>query len=67
MVNSRRLKVYETTYQPRESDVFRSCKKKNVSIPQIRLQGKWLQEYGFEAGCRVHILCERGKLTITKE
>lgn len=45
--------------------VFGIVGKKSISIPQIRLQGKWLQECGFEPGNRVHVQCERGKLIIT--
>lgn len=65
MKNSK-LKVYETEYQINNPDGFWHCGKKHVSIPQIRLQGKWLQECGFEAGNQVHIQCERDKLIITK-
>ena len=43
------------------------CRKKSVSIPQIRLQGKWLQECGFDPGSQVQIQCEQGKLIITLE
>ena len=46
---------------------FWYCSKKSVSIPQIRLQGKWLQECGFEPGSQVQIQCEQGKLIITLE
>ena len=66
-MNNRKLKVYETAYQIKNPDVFYAYGKKSVSIPQIRLQGKWLQEYGFESRSQVHIQCERGKLVITKE
>lgn len=65
MMKNRKLKVYETEYQINNSDGFWYCRKKSVSIPQIRLQGKWLQECGFEPGNRVHVQCERGKLIIT--
>ncbi len=66
-MKNRKLKVYETEYQINNPDVFGYCGKKSVSIPQIRLQGKWLQECGFEPGSQVQIQCERGKLVITKE
>ena len=34
------------------------------SVPQIRLQGKWLREAGFVAGEHVAIVVEAGKLTV---
>lgn len=51
----RRLKVYEGSdknYKP---------------ISQIRLQGKWLEELGFEPGTPFVVKCEPGKLTLTVE
>jgi len=33
--------------------------------PDIRLQGKWLSDYGFRSGHVVDITCEDRKLTIT--
>lgn len=35
--------------------------------PAIRIQGRWLEELGFEMGDRVDVKCEDGRLTITKE
>ena len=34
--------------------------------PAIRIQGQWLSAYGFEAGDKVEIKCEEGRLIITK-
>jgi len=34
------------------------------SVPQIRLQGKWLRQAGFVAGEHVAIIVETGKLTV---
>lgn len=65
-MNNRRLKVYETSYQINNPDSIYVYAKKSISIPQIRLQGKWLKECGFEPGCQVHIQCADGKLVITK-
>ena len=66
-MKNRKLKVYETEYQINNPDGLGYCRKKSVSIPQIRLQGKWLQECGFEPGSQVQIQCECGKLVITKD
>mgnify|MGYP004499723121 CR=1 FL=1 len=43
-MNNRKLKVCETAYQIKNPDIFYAYGKKSVSIPQIRLQGKWLQD-----------------------
>ena len=34
------------------------------SVPQIRLQGKWLREAGFSAGQDVTVIVEHGRLTV---
>ncbi|WP_390414484.1 SymE family type I addiction module toxin [Dielma fastidiosa] len=37
------------------------------SVPQIRMQGKWLEELGFESGSEINVECLDGKLIITKK
>ncbi|VIG16516.1 HSP20-like domain of uncharacterised function (DUF1813) [Clostridioides difficile] len=37
------------------------------SVSQIRLQGKWLEELGFEPGTPFMAKCEVGKITLTIE
>lgn len=64
-MKNRKLKIYETEYQINNPDGFWNYRKKRVAIPKIRLQGKWLQECGFEPGNQVHVQCERGKRIIT--
>lgn len=39
--------------------------KRNV-IPQLRLQGKWLEDCGFPTGCRISVECKDGQLTIRR-
>ncbi len=34
--------------------------------PTIILKGQWLQELGLSYGDKVHVKCEKGRLTITK-
>mgnify|MGYP002621750514 CR=1 FL=1 len=36
-------------------------------VPEIKLTGKWLSQYGFMVNERVEIYCERGKLVIVPE
>ena len=33
---------------------------------EIRLKGKWLKELGFTVNTPISVLCEEGKLVITK-
>lgn len=36
------------------------------STPTIMLKGQWLKELGFEYGTQISVMCEGGKLTITR-
>ena len=36
-----------------------------TTVPEIRLEGKWLSELGFEQGKQVSILEQQNKLIIT--
>lgn len=36
-----------------------------TTLPEIRLEGRWLEEVGFKEGKRVKIQVEKNKLTIT--
>jgi toxic protein SymE len=36
-----------------------------ITVPEIRLQGKWLDALGFGKGKTVHIQQKKNKLTIT--
>ncbi len=52
--SNRPMKVYETSgyqYKP---------------TPTIILKGQWLEQFGFGAGEKISVLCEEGKLTVTK-
>lgn len=35
--------------------------------PQILLQGKWLERAGFNAGDKITVDCQQGRLVITKD
>jgi toxic protein SymE len=56
MSKFRKLKIY-TKYQHR--------RRGGVNIPEIRLEGKWLNELGFKQGQTVTIELADNKLTIT--
>ncbi|KAB2818078.1 SymE family type I addiction module toxin [Phaeocystidibacter marisrubri] len=52
----RKLKIH-SKYRPRRLH--------NSTVPQIRLEGRWLEELGFIEGQQVQIEQQYNKLTIT--
>ncbi|MDP2387881.1 MAG: SymE family type I addiction module toxin [Bacteroidota bacterium] len=56
MSRFRKLKIH-SKFRPRRWD--------NTTIPEIRLEGKWLDELGFKQGQIVIIEQEQNKLIIT--
>lgn len=56
MKKFRKLKIYQK---------FQSRERKNITVPEIRLEGKWLKELGFEIGKEIEIKQQQNKLTIT--
>ncbi len=44
---------------------FRNRTRGNTTVPEIRLEGKWLDALGFKQGQKVKIRQEANKLTIT--
>ena len=46
---------------------FRSRTYDNILIPEIRLEGKWLEKLGFIQGQTINIEQKKNKLTITIE
>ena len=59
MLNSKRRLVYQTSKK--------SSANKYISRPQIRLEGKWLEELGFETGRSFRITTEQGRIVIELE
>ncbi|PBQ30439.1 hypothetical protein CNR22_01210 [Sphingobacteriaceae bacterium] len=56
MVNFRKLKIHKK---------YRTRKYDETKIPEIRLEGKWLESLGFKRGQTVKIKQQKNKLTIT--
>ena len=54
-ITTRRIKAYAATTSKRKL------------VPQIVLQGNWVEQCGFEAGCSVRVECYPNKLVILKE
>lgn len=51
-INTHKLKIYSTTLRS------------NQPVPQIILQGKWIEKWGFSIGCNVRIDCYQNKLIL---
>lgn len=64
MKDTRELTVYEVSYPVSKAHSIYGTTKLQL-VPQIRLQGKWLEELDFEAGMKINVSCEDGKLVIT--
>lgn len=58
MENSRKLKIH-TKFQKRT--------RKDITIPSIKLEGKWLEKLGFKKGEVVIVKQKKNKLIITNE
>ena len=54
----RKLKIH-CKFRRRENDM--------TTIPEIRLEGKWLENLGFKIGSKILVKQQRNKLTITIE
>ena len=54
-VATRRMKAYSFTA------------KRGKSVPQIILQGNWVEQWGFEIGCSISVKCYQNKLVILKD
>ena len=56
MSQFRKLKIYQK---------FRIRTWDHTTVPEIRLEGKWLKELGFEIGKEIEVRQQKNKLTIT--
>ena len=56
MSRLRKLKVYQK---------FRTRTWDNTTVPEIRLEGIWLKELGFDIGKEIKVEQKKNKLTIT--
>ena len=54
-VDTRRMKAYSFTT------------KSGKNVPQIILQGNWVEQWGFEICCSVSVECYQNKLVILKD
>lgn len=61
---NRRAKVYEASVPRKKEGFYGATSYKTV--PQIKLTGQWLQEFGFAPGTEMTIECNKGQLVITK-
>jgi toxic protein SymE len=42
-----------------------SINKRYITVPEIKLSGKWLKDWGFQDGQLVLITCEENRIIIT--
>lgn len=61
---NKNLKVYGISYEVNNPQGYYASSKMIVPIPQIRIQGKWLEDCGFNPGVPVTVHCDEGKLII---
>lgn len=59
----RKMKVYKATTVSRGKWWTSS---KYTTVPQIRLQGLWLEQLGFELGTELKVECQEGRLIIER-
>lgn len=60
--NIRRMKVYDKWVSRAERFQYGRY---HITLPEIRLMGRWLQECGFSPGQEIEVSTEARKLTIT--
>ncbi len=46
--------------------VYKSTGTDYQRIPQIKMQGEWLEKAGFSIGDHIQVTCQRNRLVITK-
>lgn len=46
--------------------VYRGGSWERYQVPQLRLEGKWLEDYGFLPGIPIEVTCTEGRLVICK-
>ncbi|WP_108775706.1 SymE family type I addiction module toxin [Lactimicrobium massiliense] len=63
MSETRKVKVYSALSVRGKKDYWYN--NRYVYVPQIRLQGDWLKQYGFNENTPLNVQCDDGKLTIT--
>lgn len=56
-----------TRKQYRELTVSEACSYGRSPAPQLRIQGLWLKDLGFDIGDPVRVKCEDGQLIITPD
>lgn len=57
--------VYMAFKRFRDLKVYEKIRQHEI-VPEIRLQGKWLEELDFLPGTPITVKCEGGRLVVTK-
>ena len=67
VIEKDKQKLSEVNIADRQLKVYEGSGRDYKPVAQIRLQGKWLEECGFEPGTPFMVKCEAGKLTLIAE
>lgn len=54
------------TGKNRKMTVYKTTGTDYQRIPQIKMQGEWLEKAGFSIGDHIQVTCQRNRLVITK-
>lgn len=65
--NDNKKPLKEVSLPDRKIKVYSVSDRNYNQVSQIRLQGKWIEELGFEPGAPIVVKCEAGKVTLMLE
>lgn len=67
--NDEGILLEETAYIPPEHrlKIYAASSAKGRAVPQIVLQGNWVENWGFSVGSTIRVECHQSKLVIFKE
>lgn len=54
------------TRKSRKMTVYKTTGTRYQHIPQIKMQGDWLEDAGFSIGDHIQVKCQKNRLIITK-
>ncbi len=55
------------TVATRRTEAHSFTTRNGRNVPQIILQGNWVEQWGFEIGCSVSVECYQDKLVVLKD
>lgn len=64
--NRKDEEIMGKTKKERKMKVYAQSGYKHKDTPTIVLKGAWLESFGFEAGTPITVVCDEGRLVVTK-